>query len=180
MIFFTSDLHFCHANIIKYCNRPFSSVEEMNEGLITNWNSVVKQQDTVYIVGDVIFAKDISIAESIFKRLNGSKVLIAGNHDKHMLKQERFRALFQSVHQLLEIKIGTQDITLCHYAMVVWNKSHHSAWQLFGHSHGSMADDPHKLSIDVGVDCHNYTPISFDQIAEIMAKKQYKPVDHHE
>ena len=180
MIFFTSDQHFCHANIIKYCNRPFSSVEEMNEGLITNWNSVVKQQDTVYIVGDVIFAKDISIAESIFKRLHGSKVLIAGNHDKHMLKQERFRALFQSVHQLLEIKIGTQDITLCHYAMRVWNKSHHSAYHLYGHSHGSMPDDPHSLSIDVGVDCHNYTPISFDQVSEIMAKKQYKPVDHHE
>ncbi len=179
-IFFSADLHFKHENVIKYCNRPYANANEMDEELIKNWNSVVKPQDIVYVVGDVIFAKDVKDAENIFRRLNGSKILIAGNHDKKMLKDPRFVALFQSVHDLLEISINKQHIVLCHYAMKVWNKSHYGAWQLYGHSHGSLPDDPHSLSIDVGVDCHNYTPISFDQVAEIMSKKQYKPIDHHE
>ena len=178
--FFTSDLHFKHGNVIKYCNRPYANADEMDEALIKNWNSLVSPQDTVYVVGDVIFTKDVKDAENIFRRLNGSKILIAGNHDKKMLKDPRFVALFQSVHTLLEISINKQHIVLCHYAMKVWNKSHYGAWQLYGHSHGSLPDDQHSLSIDVGVDCHNYKPISFEQVAEIMSKKQYKPIDHHE
>lgn len=178
-IFFTADLHLFHSNCIKYCNRPFANINEMHEVLITNWNSVVTPTDIVYVVGDVAFSKNMSALESIFKRLNGSKILVCGNHDRHMLKYERFRALFQSIHQLLEIKYNNKSITLCHYAMRVWNKSHHSAYHLYGHSHGSLPDDLHSLSIDVGVDCHNYTPISYDQVVEIMSKKQYNPVDNH-
>jgi len=63
--------------------------------------------------------------------------------------------------------------------MRVWNKSHHGALNLYGHSHGSLPDDPHALAIDVGVDCHNFTPISFEQVKKIMSKKTFKPIDHH-
>ncbi len=87
---------------------------------------------------------------------------------------------------MLEIKVldndlsrGYQDIVMLHYSMRVWNKSHHGSWHLYGHSHGTLPDDPNSLSIDVGVDCHNYQPISYDEIKSIMSKKEFKPVDHH-
>lgn len=79
MIFFTSDLHFWHANVIKYCNRPYASVEEMNEKLILNWNSVVSPKDTVYVLGD--FSLAIRPVETFTHRLNGIKYLVSGNHD---------------------------------------------------------------------------------------------------
>jgi calcineurin-like phosphoesterase family protein len=79
----------------------------------------------------------------------------------------------------LEIAVEGQDITLCHYALRVFNKSHHGSWHLYGHSHGTLPDDPNSLSFDVGVDCHNYFPISLDQVKKIMSKKTWKPIDHH-
>jgi calcineurin-like phosphoesterase family protein len=79
----------------------------------------------------------------------------------------------------LELKHDHSLIVMCHYAMRVWNRSHRGAWMLYGHSHGSLPDDPGALSIDVGVDCHDYTPISHDDIGRIMAKKTWKPIDHH-
>ncbi len=79
MIFFTADTHFGHANILKLCNRPFNTIEEMNETMICKWNSRVSGNDTVYIVGDMFFR--CSDAETILKRLKGKKRLIIGNHD---------------------------------------------------------------------------------------------------
>ncbi|MFK5004710.1 hypothetical protein ACI4AP_29375, partial [Klebsiella pneumoniae] len=72
-----------------------------------------------------------------------------------------------------------QRIVLCHYAMEVWNKSHHQAWHLYGHSHGSLPDNPNAKKFDVGVDCHNYTPLSYQDVKNIMARKNFKPFDHH-
>ena len=79
MIFFTADTHFGHTNILKLCNRPFDSIEEMNEAMISNWNDRVKGTDTVYIVGDMFFRCED--AETVLKRLRGKKRLIVGNHD---------------------------------------------------------------------------------------------------
>ena len=79
-VFFTSDLHFFHKNIIRFDNRPFTSVEEMNETLIRNWNRKVKKDDLVYILGDISWGNDEETC-AIFARLNGRKVLIKGNHD---------------------------------------------------------------------------------------------------
>lgn len=78
-IFFTSDTHFWHANVIRYCDRPYSSVEEMNEALVDNWNSVVRAEDTIYHLGD--FSLSRRAAETILPRLSGRKILVAGNHD---------------------------------------------------------------------------------------------------
>ena len=81
MIYFTSDTHFQHTNIIKYCNRPFKDVDEMNERLINNWNSIVSNDDTIYHPGDFCLSNDKEII-NIFKRLNDNKILICGNHDR--------------------------------------------------------------------------------------------------
>ncbi len=174
---FTGDTHFGHANIIKYCNRPFKDSVEMNETIISNWNKVVKRDDLVYHLGDFCFGKTDAEFDIYFKRLNGLIVFIKGNHDRLAWKnRHKFYAYHDSYH---EIEIGEQNITLCHYAMRVWNKSHYSAWHLYGHSHGSLSDDPHSLSFDCGVDCHNFTPINLEQVKEIMSKKLFKPIDHH-
>ena len=90
MIYFTSDLHFDHANIIKLCNRPFNSVQEMNESIIYNWNNKVNFSDMVYILGDITMNKDPEVARKYIERLNGSKVLIQGNHD-YFVKNYRAR-----------------------------------------------------------------------------------------
>lgn len=173
-IWFSSDSHYSHSNIIKYSNRPFVSKFEMNSKLMENWNTKINQDDTVYHLGDFCFA-DEKEGQSILDRLNGKKHLIIGNHDKVGVKLKGW----ESVEHYKEINVDGQFIVLCHYAMRVWNKSHHGAWMLYGHSHGSLPDDPNALSIDVGVDCHNYQPLNMSDIRRIMKKKTYKPIDHH-
>jgi len=178
--FFCSDLHLGHNNIIKYCNRPFANAYEMDNALIHNWNSVITPDDVVYYLGDFCFSPrgvDEKVAENYLRRLNGHIHFIKGNHDKPASK---IYTQFSSFHNCyLEIAVEGQDITLCHYALRVFNKSHHGSWHLYGHSHGTLPDDPNSLSFDVGVDCHNYFPISLDQVKKIMSKKTWKPIDHH-
>lgn len=173
---FTADTHFYHPNIIKYCNRPFKDSVEMNEAIISNWNRVVKKDDLIYHLGDFTFGGD-DIFARLITRLNGLIIFVKGNHDRTAWKnRHKFYAFSDSYR---EIEIDGQNITLCHYAMRVWNKSHRGSWHLYGHSHGSLPDDPHSRSFDCGVDCHNYTPINFEQVKEIMSKKLWKPIDHH-
>ena len=180
--YFTADSHFSHNNILKYCNRPFANIREHDEELIRRWNSVVTKNDTVYHLGDFSFGYPYPIIQRLnFQRL----IFIEGNHDRDMLafykSLESLKGLRPNIsyHKFLETKIDGQNITLCHYSLRVWNKSHHGAYHLYGHSHGTLPDDPNSLSFDVGVDCHNYTPISLDQVKAIMAKKTFKPIDHH-
>lgn len=154
-IYFTSDTHFGHTNIIKYCNRPFASVHEMNVALIQNWNSVVGKYDVVYHLGDFAF-RPKSDAESFLSRLNGEIHLIKGNHDRKIPDG------FANVSLYEEINYRGIYIVLCHYAMRVWNKSHRGSIMLYGHSHGSLPGTPQ--SLDVGVDCWNYKPVGLDEI----------------
>lgn len=173
--FFTADHHFGHANIIKYSKRPFSSLDEMDETMLSRWNEIIKPNDIVYHLGDLSFFNLNNQSRVLLERLNGVIFYIRGNHDKFNSKIPRF----EWVRDFAEIKIGGQKITLCHYAMRVWNCSHHGAWHLYGHSHGSLPDDPNSLSFDVGVDCWDFYPVSFEQVAERMKQKTFKPVDHH-
>jgi calcineurin-like phosphoesterase family protein len=175
--YFTADLHFGHANVIKYNSRPFNSVEEHDRALVDNWNSVVTNKDRVYFLGDLAFHP--SSAAKWVEKLNGLKYWIRGNHDNPSVLSN-LRQYFQWVREMEEICIldndaphGKRYITLNHYAMRVWNKSHYGAWHLYGHSHGLLPDDPKSLSFDVGVDCHDYTPISYDRVKEIMSLKTW-------
>lgn len=155
MYYFTVDTHLGHSRIIDYCNRPFSNVHEMNETIIENWNNVVCKNDTVYHLGDFSFGEPYPYLE----RLNGNIVFIKGNHDKNDLK----------MHKILEINLEGISITMCHYCMRVWNKSHFNSFHLFGHSHGTL--EPIGKSWDVGVDNNNFTPVSWPKIKEIMNKR---------
>jgi calcineurin-like phosphoesterase family protein len=155
----------------------------MNKALIENHNSVVGKNDTVFHLGDFCFG-DVNLGEEFREQLNGNIVLIKGNHDK--IQNNQIKHLFNGVYDYLKIKVkddeaegGWQKIILCHYAFRVWDGSHRKSWNFFAHSHGTLPDDPNALAIDVGVDCHNYTPISYQQVKNIMAKKNFIPVDHH-
>lgn len=110
-----------------------ASVDRMDNTMIERFNSKVTSNATVYILGDVAFYKDVSTTISLLKRMNGRKVLIAGNHDKYMVKDRDFRDCFEQVRDFMEIKHENQSITLCHYALLTWNKSHYKAWMLHGH-----------------------------------------------
>lgn len=207
--FFLSDTHYGHSNIVKYSKRPFASDREIaedvidketidahDECLIANWNAMVKQGDDVYFLGDFAF-KNVEKAASIRRRLNGTIFFIEGNHDQAAFKiRDRF-AWYDSVKK---VRVNDKEFFLSHYAHRVWLKSHHGCIHLYGHSHNSLPDDPNALSMDVGIDAtaarlsgwptgktppygatkrEDYRPISFDEVMQFMAKKDWKPIDHH-
>lgn len=180
--FWTSDPHFFHANIIKYCSRPWANVYDMNEALIENWNSVVDYEDDVFVLGDVALLggnpngkKEV---ENILRRLNGNKYLIYGNHDKQAVRQA---AGFIEKVDYKTVTVNNQYIVMSHYPMVTWHGSHRNSWMLHGHCHGTLARDMSTRRLDVGVDVPmwNYTPVSFEQLKAEMDKVVFKPNDHH-
>lgn len=177
-IFFTSDHHFGHKNIIKYSNRPFNDVTEMNEEMIKRWNSKVAPNDKVYHIGDMGMCSAEDMREILY-RLNGRIFLIKGNHESSALavpdRFEWIKDYFELSVKDPETKTGRQKITLLHYAMKVWRSSFRGTWHLYGHSHGSLKDDPSSLSFDVGVDCHDFYPLSYQEVKEIMKQKTWTP-----
>jgi calcineurin-like phosphoesterase family protein len=187
-VFFTSDTHFGHTNVIKYCNRPFQDVREMDKALIENWNSKVAPDDIVYHLGDFAFYSVDNIFE-ILKQLNGYIFFVPGNHDKNLLKTiDKYRielginiqVLPTLYHETFSVEDERIPFVMCHYAMRVWDKSHYGAIHLYGHSHGTMLDDPNARSMDVGVDTNNMQLYSIDDVLVHMYRKVYKSVDHHE
>lgn len=162
--FFVADTHFGHPNIIRHCSRPFSCVEEMDETLIDNWNAVVHPNDIVYHLGDFAW-KNIS---DYLKKLNGKFILIIGNHDEKQLKQ--FPKSIEKVHYKF-IKLNKKKIVLSHYPFESWNTKRYGTIHLHGHCHGTLGTFQ-KNRLDVGVDVHNYFPISFDQVITELNKHE--------
>jgi len=184
MLWLTSDNHFFHDKIRIYSSRPFSSVEDMNEALIKNWNQVVQPNDEVWDLGDFSFGNYEQTC-SILKRLNGKHNFIMGNHDKIIAKNKEDllkSGYFQSIQDYKHLKFNNQSIILFHFACRVWDKSHHGSWHLWGHSHNSLP--PYGKSFDVGVDSTvittEYRPTSFDEVKQYMDKIEIKVVDHHD
>lgn len=165
--FFSADHHFSHRNILKCCNRPFT-FEQHDDDLIKRWNERVTNDDIVYYLGDFSWCP----AEPILERLNfKSMIWVLGNHDKKIktgIMTSKGRDI-KVCRYMEEISVNGQEITLCHFAMRKWNKSHYGTWHLYGHSHGNLP--PLGLSMDVGVDAHNYFPVSFNEVKTFMNKQ---------
>lgn len=208
MVFFTSDMHFSHANIIRYSERPYFNkitdviqtgeksswvskfiarqrADEMDKDLVAKWNQTVKPDDIVYHLGDFAYGSTANVLKHL-RMLNGKKKILWGNHDDNLKQVSRIMDFYPDLKNKVEflgdyaeVNIEGQSIILCHYAMKVWNGSHHGSWQLYGHSHGSLTDDPNSLSFDVGIDCHNYKPLTFQEVKMIISKKKWKVLDHH-
>lgn len=169
-VFFTADTHFGHTNIIKHLNRPFESVEQMNDAIIKNWNRAIGPSDTVYHLGDVSLLRPEATKE-ILDRLNGKVFLVRGNHEtsaEHKLCRDRFEWIKD--YHFASFNAGIQ-IAMCHYAMRVWNKKHHGAWHLYGHSHGTLPPPEGERCLDIGVDCWNFRPLSLDEIGATLSCK---------
>lgn len=180
-IYFTSDLHLHHHNAITHSNRPFTTVEEMNETIISNWNSVVEEDDTVYLLGD-IYLNNPRMAGYMVEQLKGNIILIKGNHDKLKDIHRYFKpGIFKEIHEYgLEIKPIVNDIkyhiVLSHYPIWSWNRRHHGSIHLHGHCHFKdplfNEFDKNGLSMDVGVDGNGFRPISLDGVIYVMNHKR--------
>ena len=174
-IWFTADFHLFHENIIKYTNRPFKDAIEMNAIILDNYNSAVSDDDTVFYLGDIAFGEQNAIRT--LQSMKGTKHFIIGNHDKKYINA--ITPNVASIHELLDIEIDGQPITLCHYAMRVWHKSHFDSWMLYGHSHARLP--PVGKQWDVGVDYNGFKPLSFEDMTRIMRtaphNENYLPED---
>ena len=124
-IWFTADFHFGHNNIIRYCNRPFRSVEEMDQTILDRLNASVKANDIIYFLGDFCIGSKAKALEHR-KQIRCKKIFaVPGNHDKQIRK---LTEEFSWLSNLAEISIHGQPVVICHYAMRVWNRSHHGAF----------------------------------------------------
>ena len=174
MIYFTSDLHLGHRNVIRHCDRPFATVEEMDDTLISNWRSRVTNRDTVYVLGDLMFRNE-KPPEWYLRQLPGKKHLVMGNHDRDWVKKCRLEDFFESVTNLNFISDGSHQCTLCHYPMMSWP---HMArcYMVFGHIHGNTDADywplirDSALMLNAGVDVNGLRPVTFEEMVENNAK----------
>jgi calcineurin-like phosphoesterase family protein len=136
-IFYIADLHFGHKNILSYDNRPFFSVSEMDKALIENWNKTVSKDDTVFILGDISWYNQKE-QNNITKQLNGTKILIYGNHDyKSWSKAE---SGIEYATDYAEIKDNNRHVVLSHYPIMSYNGMYRGWYHLYGHVH-CTADD---------------------------------------
>ena len=182
MNYFISDLHFGHKNCLAFDNRPFTDIEAHDEYLIKAWNNVVDIDDDVYILGDISWYNSTRTIK-IFKQLNGTKHLIKGNHDNHLLKNAELRNLFIEICDYKELDIGDgKSIVLCHYPIPCFKNHYYGWYHLYGHVHNSfewnmMENLKRQMSELYDKDCKmynvgamipyiNYIPRTLEQIVE--------------
>jgi calcineurin-like phosphoesterase family protein len=151
----------------------------MDECMVERWNARVGKKDTVYHLGDVAFIKEPAVLDRLLSRLNGNKILIKGNHDRNVVTTS---PRWGSVHDMLEItyKDGKDKklIVACHYALRTWRKQGRGSFNLHGHSHNNLP--PIGKQLDVGVDVHNFYPISLDYVLKYMDRQPLYSPDHHQ
>ncbi|HFI0446505.1 TPA: metallophosphoesterase [Streptococcus suis] len=176
MIYFIADTHFYHKNVIDFCSRLFSNVEEMNECLVNNWNRTVKASDEVYILGDFLYKGTGQQANNLLQSLNGRKYLIKGNHE-HYLKSDDFDiALFEWVKDYHTFNYQKTKFVLFHYPILEWEGYYHKAVHLYGHVHNNKTDYFREIlgnrALNVGADLINFTPISIDDVLRIIEERE--------
>lgn len=176
--FVGSDFHWGHSNIFKFCpetRAKYQSVEIMTELMISEWNAIAGNEDTVYILGDVAFlpARD---AIKIVSQLNGRKILIEGNHDVKLLRDPGFKSLFAEIYSYHEIVHQKTKIVMCHYPIYDHNQSARGSIMLHGHRHGKPHGIPGRI-MDVGLDA---TGVILTDLDDIVSKMQSVPcMSHH-
>lgn len=168
MIYFTADTHFYHNHVIPYEQRPFQTVEEMNEALIRNWNARVSPEDDIFILGDFTL-KGPTPANAVLARLQGRKYLIRGNHDGFAGRMSFRRDAFVWVRDYFELSWQNQRFVLCHYPLLSWNGMRRGAFHLHGHQHNKLPynklnRDGGLRRLDVGVDAQGMSPVSAEEL----------------
>lgn len=185
-IFLTSDTHFFHEAIIKYCDRPFKNAEEMNYKLIEAWNKKVPQDGLVFHLGDFAWG-GYEFWKKIREQLNGDIILIKGNHDIKNMSSTAEQELFKYVTWQMLIEIEGRKVLLNHFPFLcyagVYREPKKLVYALFGHVHsgpGKKGEDIPRLvhtyptQYDVGVDNNEYEPISWYEVNEKIQKQLLK------
>lgn len=184
--FITSDLHFGHANIIDYCDRPFKDVDHMTEALIANWNSVVGPDDSTWILGDLVMGDREKNLEHV-KRLNGHKMLLPGNHDHchpmYKAKADKWKPIYEAAGLLIaevEQRLVLSGVRLCHFPYDgdstdeqrygEWRPADDGGLLLHGHIHDLWKINGRQLN--VGCDVWDYTPIPLDFAVNALLEAQ--------
>lgn len=184
--FFTSDNHFYHKNIKKFCptTRHGETVEQMNRMMISNWQNQVQPSDTVYLLGDVFFC-NAEEALNIIKQLPGQKHLVYGNHDKVIRSNSDLRNQFVSVAEWREIWIDNIKLIMHHYPTYEWKDMHRGSYHLYGHIHSRYGETEHPgipgRCMDVGIDSRpkgDMTLWSWEEVHQILKKRDVR--GHHE
>ena len=185
-IFFVSDTHFGHSNIIKFCDRPFKDAEEMDYKLIENWNKKVPQDGLVFHLGDFAWG-GYEFWKKIREQLNGDIILIKGNHDQKNMSSTAEQELFKHVTWQMLIEIEGRKVLLNHFPFLcyagVYREPSKLVFQAYGHVHsgeGKKGQDlprlihTYPMQYDVGVDNNNYEPISWYELNEKIQKQLLK------
>jgi calcineurin-like phosphoesterase family protein len=185
-IFITSDEHIGHQRIIELANRPFTSLEEMKETIVERHNKVVpdKKSFLTIHVGDWLWHTMTELEACVYvARLNGRHAFLYGNHDELIERSTTLRGMLDFVHGTNKaggahiIKFNKMRLTLNHYAQRVWEGSHKGHWHCYGHSHGGLAGLG--KSFDIGVDAHDFTPWSLEEIeAKMSTLSQHHVIDN--
>ena len=147
----------------------------MDESLLDNWNARIKQNDTVYILGDMFF-RNQAPAGAILERLNGKKHLLIGNHDKDWMKRTGLPLFFESVSSMFEVSDGAHKLTLCHYPLMTWSGASKGSYMIYGHIHNNtnasffplICSMPNLLN--AGVDINEYRQVTFKELVENNAR----------
>lgn len=181
-VWFTSDTHFYHENILRYCSRPFKDISDMNETLIRRWNETVPPDGFVFHLGDFAFGGSKEWNE-VISRLNGRIYLILGNHDMKQIKQG-VMGRFEHVTKQMTIRVGGQTVVLNHNPFLAYGGAYRNVWQLFGHVHSGPLSEQGKdigrlaylfpRQCDVGVDNNDFRPVSFIEVREKIEKQVRK------
>ena len=176
----TSDLHFGHKNIMSFCPqtraRFRNDVTYMNSAMVEEWNAKVQPEDTVYILGDVAFMSG-SDAGRMMNRLNGTKILIKGNHDRKTLMDSTFRNAFAEIHDYLDVVYDGHRIVMFHYPIAEWDQMHRGALHFHGHLHGGVSGIEKYRALDVGMDSTGEIVISMERAIRLIKENEIK--GHH-
>lgn len=166
MDWFISDFHIDDERML-YRRQNFKSLEEMEKVLINNFNSLVKDEDTVWLLGDIVATKEDAIR--VISKLKGQKNYIIGNHDRKWVYDEEVKFLFNKICEKIVFELDDIPITLCHYPMYEWYKSKYGGVLIHGHMHDENI--PYEFyvkhcAVDVSVEKTNYFPLSWETIKQ--------------
>lgn len=194
-IFFTSDTHYGHKNVLNFCHRPWENIKDMNDGLVDSWNRVVGHNDIVFILGDFVWFSDSRAIAKILNKLNGKHIyIILGNHDKlsgfKRIDTSRVTILSDIVHLYISHpKLNfVQEVICSHYPLMTWSHREKGSINLHGHIHsGKLSERNTDIDLpswigqqyDIGVDNNDYKPIELTEVLhKLNFEKNQPPTDY--
>lgn len=185
MIYYISDMHFRDQAIFDKCKRPFKSLQEMEETIIQKWNDKVKQNDIVYVLGDISKDDDAS-SIALFSKLNGHKHLIVGNHDHLILEQIKKSDVFETIKFIDLIMDNGRKVCLCHYPLMDWMEFNREGILVYGHIHNKTAKNGNAYRLmkefystvpayNCGVDVCEFEPKTLDELIHLKEANKNEP-----